>query len=210
MEFTKKYNKYKTRGAYHWWWYRNNRHLYRDYAHKTLSYFPDKGTLIDIGCGDGLLSFLFFQKGFKVVGIDSDFTGVNLGQKQIIKHYFPKHPIEFILGIIGGGPINYLAKQGIELRNISAYDLNDELLFDYAICMEVIEHVPEPSKLIEKIMSITRKYSILSTPNGEWCAPEVEDYQFWTPTEFIAMIGKHKSEILHVDRNRIFVKLIKE
>ncbi|MFT5359894.1 MAG: ubiquinone/menaquinone biosynthesis C-methylase UbiE [Candidatus Paceibacteria bacterium] len=35
-----------------------------------ITYFPDEATILDIGCGRGLLSFLLTEIGYKVIGLD--------------------------------------------------------------------------------------------------------------------------------------------
>ncbi len=35
-----------------------------------ITYFPDKATILDVGCGRGLLSFLLAEIGYKVIGMD--------------------------------------------------------------------------------------------------------------------------------------------
>ena len=203
----KSFNKYQVRGAYHWEWYRTNKNSYRDYAIQTLNYFPRSGSLLDIGCGDGRLAYVFFLHGFIVNGIDLDSVGIELGQREILKHYFLSRPHEIFQALLSGNLLSYVENKGIRLQQLSIYDFSSTNEYQYSICMEVIEHVPEPQFLVEKILQVTREYAVLSTPNGEYCQPADEDYQFWTPDEFMKMLGSERSQLLHVSRDRIFVRL---
>jgi len=48
-----------------------------------ITYFPDNGTILDIGCGRGLLSFLLAEIGYKVVGIDYIEKIVDINNKEV-------------------------------------------------------------------------------------------------------------------------------
>jgi len=199
--------KYDKFGAYHWRWYKSNKFSYRDYAELTLSYFNNSGTLLDVGCGDGLMTYLIANKGFIVTGIDTNIKAIELGKVMITKKLRKKYFLDYVKHLLLGDVKNFLEHNGVRLLNLSAYDLTEEIKYDYSICLEVIEHVPEPKELIEKIMNITQKFLIISTPNGEFCEPDIEDYQFWKPNEFIKFFGKNRAELLNVSKDRIFAKI---
>lgn len=205
----KSFNKYQSRGAYHWHWYENNTHNYYEYAQLTLSFFPESGSILDIGCGDGLISYLFYQQGFSVFGIDPDKRGISIAKNKVLYKLLRQNPALLLPEIIAPYFVkSHLRNKGIEFRQQSIENLEDEKNFDYSICLEVIEHLPNPDILIEKILSTTRKYAVLSTPNAQFCKPDIEDYQFWDVEGFIKLLGRNRSQLLYVDNNRIFAKLI--
>ena len=70
MEF----KKYDTRGAYHWAEYEDKNSVYHSYVNKVLEWVKERPVL-DIGCGDGLITHLF---GNGSVGVDNNATAVNL------------------------------------------------------------------------------------------------------------------------------------
>jgi len=68
--------KYDIGGSYHWKWYLVNYDGYRDFSDSLVGLVPTPGRLLDVGCGDGLISYLFFRSGFDVVGLDTSDTAV--------------------------------------------------------------------------------------------------------------------------------------
>ena len=60
---------------------------------------------------------------------------------------------------------------GIHFRNLDIFNSHyRENSFDMVLCMEVLEHLEEPEKLVERIKSISKKYCIISVPNEPfWC-----------------------------------------
>src|SRR3989338_241356 len=98
----------------------------------------DKGRVLDIGCGDGSFAKILKKKGCEVVGCDIDPESVKK------------------------------AKTDIEAYtcNLEKDDLpNGE--FDYITCIDVIEHVIDPVKLLKKLRGKS-KYIVLTTPNACW------------------------------------------
>lgn len=203
----KDFDRYRAKGAYHWQWYKTNKYSYADYAHKILGYLPNSGTVIDIGCGDGVMSYLLFKKGLKVTGIDPDETGITLGKQEISRQYFKERPYLAPIALFQGSMIDYLKKQGIQLRKESIYDVPDTQKFDYAVCQEVIEHVPEPQGMLEKVSKIVTQFALFTTPNGLYQKPKEHDYNFWKPEEFVDFLGRERAELLHVDETRVFARL---
>ena len=78
-------NKYKKMGAYHWTAYKNSP-SYKKHVDLILALFEheDRGTILDVGCGDGLISYKLARLGFTVVGIDIEQTAIDLAKKEII------------------------------------------------------------------------------------------------------------------------------
>ena len=60
------FNKYDLGGAYHWKWYLVNYDDYRDFSNSLVDLMTAPGRLLDVGCGDGLISYLYFRRGFDV------------------------------------------------------------------------------------------------------------------------------------------------
>lgn len=199
--------RYQERGAYHWQWLRANKYSYRDYAHRTLGYFLEPGTIIDIGCGDGVMSYLLFQRGFDVTGVDPDPIAIQWGCREIVRRHALRHPWDVLRSVFGGGMVPYLSRRGLRLCQESIHDVPDSARFDYALCQEVIEHVPEPQRLIAKVLAITRRFAIFTTPNGLYHEPAPEDYQFWEPDSFLALLGRARAELLEADEMRICARL---
>ena len=94
--------------------------------------------ILDVGCGGGILAEAMTKSGAHVTGIDLAEKSLNIAK---------------LHGLESGVQVDY--------RNISAEDIAAEQTerFDIVTCMEMIEHVPDPS-------SIVRACSRLVKPGG--------------------------------------------
>lgn len=72
MEF----DKYKQRGAYHWDEY-NQKTVYGQHADKTTNWISREGKILDIGAGDGLITYLINAE-----GIDDNEIAVKLAKEK--------------------------------------------------------------------------------------------------------------------------------
>jgi len=204
----KNFDRYKVRGAYHWEWYATNKFAYRDLVHLTLSYFPNKGTIFDVGCGDGLISYQLFRRGLHVTGIDPDGLAIDLGYEEIARAYRQSYPwIALLLRLRGQDIRDYLTQKGLTLRKQSIYDVPVTERYDYALCHEVIEHVPDPEGLIRKVATVTRRFAIFTTPNGNYHTPSEDDYQLWNPESFLRLFGSRRATMVESSQARLVVHL---
>ncbi|HSH54772.1 MAG TPA: bifunctional 2-polyprenyl-6-hydroxyphenol methylase/3-demethylubiquinol 3-O-methyltransferase UbiG [Methylotenera sp.] len=97
-----------------------------------LNYIDDLVTLkgkrvLDVGCGGGILSESMYLKGADVMGID-------LGEKAL--NVAKLHQLE------SGTKVNY---QHIAVEQLAA---EQPASFDVVTCMEMLEHVPDPSSIV--------------------------------------------------------------
>ena len=139
------YNKYKKRGAIHWRWY-SSRHKnigYKVLVDESIVYFPNKGTIIDIGCGDGLPSSLLAKKGLEVTGIEPEITGLKMARDRL-------SGLDFI---------------GYE-TTIESFVSNTDQKFDYLYSLNTIEHIEDEYAFVEMMKRI-RNFGIVVTDNGD-------------------------------------------
>ena len=117
----------------HKWWDKNSEFkplhdinpLRLNYIDKAL---PLKGkTVLDVGCGGGILSESMAQKGAKVTGIDLGDKALKVAQL---------HSLE------SGVAVDY--------QLISVEDLAEKqpASFDVVTCLEMLEHVPDPASVV--------------------------------------------------------------
>ena len=92
--------------------------------------------VVDVGCGGGILAESMARRGANVLGVDLADKPLKVAQL---------HAME-------GGVAN------LEYRSIAAEDLAAEQpgAFDVVTCMEMLEHVPDPSSIIRACASMAR------------------------------------------------------
>jgi len=103
-------------------------------------------TVLDVGCGGGILAESMAQRGAQVTGIDLADAPLKVAQLHLLE---------------SGGQVEY--------RNVAAEDLARELPhhFDVVTCMELLEHVPDPASTVHACAALVRPggHVIFSTIN---------------------------------------------
>jgi len=92
-------------------------------------------TLLDVGCGGGILSESLATLGASVTGIDMSKDGI-----AIAKEHAKSQSLK----------INY------QVTTAEAFAIKKENNFDIVTCMEVLEHVPNPASLINACAQLTK------------------------------------------------------
>lgn len=139
----------------------------------------DEGSeVLDIGCGEGAtLAYLAERKKIKGEGLDISERGVRM-----------------------------CAARGIRAKvaDASAAGFSLDAAYDYIIVSEVLEHIPNPEALLEKLRGKFRKGLIISVPNTgyylyrlrllfgrfpvQWALHPGEHLRFWTLQDFRAWL----------------------
>ena len=92
-------------------------------------------TVLDVGCGGGILAESMAQRGARVTGIDLADPPLKVAQLHLME---------------SGNQVEY--------RNVAAEDLARELPqhFDVVTCMELLEHVPEPASTVSACAALAK------------------------------------------------------
>lgn len=162
------FDKYERKGAYHWDFYFNRTKLYYcSIVNTILDFAPENKKILDVGCGDGLITFLLSKKNNTVWGIDNNTTAIKLAKEKTKSKLFFKKDI---------------------------YKIKYENEFDCVILSDIIEHLKNPSKAIENSFITLKKEGILilSTPlslnNGM-----IDKFHFkeYTEEQIIDLLGNY-------------------
>lgn len=166
---SQEFNKYKTRGAYHYDWYKTE-HWYKACVDRCVEFC--KGSTLDVGCGDGVVSKLISERGYEVLGIDNDQTGLELAADNAPKAQFrlmdikPIHPDKW----------------------------------EYMVCLNVIEHLEDP-EAIKRIFNrnITKAAIIITDMPQEHPSPyHIKEF---SPYELKQMFHTRKVKSFKIDDN---------
>jgi len=96
-------------------------------------------TLLDVGCGGGILAEALHDKGAIVTGIDAAGPGIEIAKNQEKKN---------------NKSINYQESTAEDLIQKSTEK------YDVVTCLEVLEHVPDPKLLVKTCINLLK-------PNGD-------------------------------------------
>jgi len=92
--------------------------------------------VLDVGCGGGILSDAMARRGAKVLGIDLATKALKVAQL---------HAME-------------AATPSVEYREVAVEDLAEAQpeTFDMVTCMEMLEHVPDPSSIVNACAALVK------------------------------------------------------
>ena len=185
------FTKYQERGPYHW--DEAKRSIRKFNAHqearfqwilRCLGDVKEK-TVLDVGCGDGVLTYRIVKKGANAIGLDSSEDAIKLA-KEIFSG--KNLPAKFILADAHEMPIE-----------------NNSI--DCVVLGEVLEHAAEPEKLLSEIQRVLRAEGkvVISTP---YRLSEVPSDEFhikeYYPSELKHLLSKYFSDIEIIETHPAF------
>ncbi|MDB9380723.1 class I SAM-dependent methyltransferase [Nodularia spumigena CS-584] len=127
--------------------------------------------ILDVGCGDGVLTNMLARQGCQTSGIDYSLEAIRYAQ------------------------LNSDPCLKIDFRQGSVYALPwTDQTFDIVVSSDVIEHLTDVNKFLEELVRVTRKGGlvVISTPVRFTERPLDEEHVIeWFPDEFVNVISRH-------------------
>jgi len=177
-----KFTKYEERGACHIReakksirYFNAEQQARFDLILKYLGDIKNK-TVLDVGCGDGALTYLFCKKQANVVGADVEELGLKFAKEFLSSHGY--HP---------------------QLILTSAYNIPlEDNSVDCVVASDVIEHVQEPDRLLEEAKRILKPGGkiVISTPYKltEKSADKFHVKEYY-PAEIKRLVGQYFTQV---------------
>lgn len=107
------------------------KHRIMNYHQFFVNNIDENSRVLDIGCGNGFLSYDIAKKAQKVIAIDRDQKAILIANKR-----FSKNNLEFIVG------------------DATKYDFNED--FDYIILSNVLEHIKNRQSFLKRIKQFSK------------------------------------------------------
>jgi methionine biosynthesis protein MetW len=111
----------------------------KEFRHTTALELTPLGTVLDVGCGDGLLLEMYAEKDIRAEGVDISNVAVEVCHKKgftATKNDFTSEPLPF-----GDGS------------------------FDTVVALDVLEHVYSPEKVLSEMNRVAKTSIVISVPN---------------------------------------------
>lgn len=157
-------------------------------------------SVLDLGCGNGtLLSYLAQTRQAQVSGIDVSVQALALARKK---------------------GLNCLRQ-----ADLSASNFNLDGIYDYIVITEVLEHIPDPESLMNKLRGHFNKAIIVSIPNigfykhrlrllfgrfpEQWGKHPGEHLRFWTVLDFEKWVKRLGYRVVEIVPTNGFPRLFR-
>jgi len=179
------FDKYDLHGAYHWDecdrrytnWKRYNPALDARYeiTLEAIASLGLRGTFLDVGCGDGILMARVAPIMERVIGVDSEASGIRLAKEKLR---------EF---------------SNCELMHTTCYDLPlSDNVFDVVASADVIEHLKEPAHHLLEICRVLKPEGALVLTTPKWRPDRKWDFRHekeYAPDELRTLLKKYFNEV---------------
>ncbi len=181
------FNKYKTRGSLHWKEMTSRdlrvfnafQQARYDWIINTAGDLKGKKVL-DVGCGDGSLTYLLARRDTIVVGVDNEELGLDFARDNL-KKIDPHNKLQY------------------SFAQASAYELPFEPnSFDVVVSCEVIEHLREPERMLAECKRVLRPGGklVLTTPYRLTESPRDSNHVLeYFPGEIQGLLQKYFSAV---------------
>lgn len=169
------FDKYKTRGAYHYQWYEDNTFDYRDCVDACVEFC--RGSTIDVGGGDGVIAKIIKDNGSHSLVLDNSQDALNLLFNIDSEVWFVFTDLE--------------DKKSIREAINDPKDLAPYPKYDYMCALNVIEHLEHPENLKYIFDRFVTKAAIIITDIPQGDLPPEHIHEF-TPDELKQIFNMYK------------------
>lgn len=178
--------------------FENNRWLNEDqkiqFRHRATFSMIDSGTVLDLGCGDGLLLSLLKDKGVKGKGLDISENGIEKAKTKGLD---------------------------VSIYDFSNRLPFDDNTFDTVIMLDLLEHLYNPEFLLSEARRVSKKNIIVGVPNFNSLPARIQmllgkipennqpkkGHIFWFNYNIIrAIFARVNLKIIKIDSNTLFEK----
>ncbi len=136
-------------------------------------------SILEVGCGEGfvlsILKEVFPQA--KLLGVDISRQALDKAKQRVP---------QAVLELADASKLNY-----------------DDNSFDLVVCLEVLEHLPDPTVVAQEMLRVSKKYIIISVPwepwfslgnllRGRWLkrwGRHPEHLNYWTKKDFLKWLA---------------------
>lgn len=144
--------------------------LTRMRVHWILDHTPP-GRILDIGCSQGVISFLLAQRGDEVTGLDNE-----------------RPAIEFAEGV--RSELDPKVGERIEFVEGDALELPFEAkAYDHVVCGELLEHVDDPARAVEEAFRVLAPHGALIATVPLGILPHPDHRREFYPDSLTALVN---------------------
>lgn len=167
------FDKYRDHGAYHWRELEKNQE-YRAKIELLESLVEESDACLDLGCGDGAYVYSLSRRCAEVVGVDADVHAARLASDQLAK------------AKVTNARCLHLALSQVDGASVGRAS------FDLVYSMDVVEHLPEPTELLDVACRMVAPGGIVAIGTPLYLGDHlVSEYHVkeYTREEFEALVG---------------------
>jgi len=183
----RKFDKYKERGSIHWKEMMSKDIRVFNAYHRArygwilkVAHDVHGKRVLDVGCGDGLLTYFLAKSGADVTGVDNEELGLQYAAQQLALHDQNKK-------------LHYKFVQS------SAYQMPfKQNSFDVVVSCEVIEHLGDPEKMLAESVRVLKEGGkfILTTPHRLTEFPQDKNHvKEYFPQELKKIVEKYFNNV---------------
>jgi len=169
-------SKYEKCGAYHWLEVSRslrdyNAFLDARYRWALDAFSWDGLSVLDVGCGDGAMTYRLKRAGADVVGLDADPFALRLARDELLKR---EESARLVLSVAETLPF-------------------ESGTFDAVLCTEMIEHVADPHPILSEIARVLREGGtlVLTTPYRGTRPQSLMHEHEYTASELESLLGRY-------------------